>query len=138
MLDILERKIEKQNLTNVKVQNLDLEKGDVLQGTYNLIVSNMTLHHIREIGPLLDAFSKAMALKGYLYIADLDLDGGMFHESNEGVFHFGFDRAALRQAFVDAGFEDVRDLTAAEMTKPDAKGEMRRFTMFLMAGRKKL
>jgi 2-polyprenyl-3-methyl-5-hydroxy-6-metoxy-1,4-benzoquinol methylase len=138
MLDILKRKIEKQNLANVEVQNLDLEKGDVLQGTYNLIVSNMTLHHIKEIGTLLDAFFKALAPKGYLCIADLDLDGGMFHESNEGVFHFGFDRAALRQAFIDAGFEDVRDVTAAEMTKPDAKGEMRRFTMFLTVGRKKI
>jgi 2-polyprenyl-3-methyl-5-hydroxy-6-metoxy-1,4-benzoquinol methylase len=138
MLDVLKRKIEKQNLANVKVQNLDLEKGDVLQGTYDLIVSNMTLHHITEIRPLLDAFFKALAPKGYLCIADLDLDEGMFHESNEGVFHFGFDRAALRQAFVDAGFECVRDLTAAEITKPDAKGEMRQFTVFLTVGRKKL
>jgi SAM-dependent methyltransferase len=137
MLDVLRGKIEKQNLTNVKVQRLDLEKGDVLQGTYNLIVSNMTLHHIKEIRPLLDAFFNAQAPKGYLCIADLDLDGGVFHESNEGVFHFGFDRAELRQAFVDAGFECVRDLTAAEMTKPDAKGEMRRFTVFLTEGRKK-
>ncbi len=136
MLDILKRKVEKQNLPNVNVLNLDLEKGDVLQGTYNLIVSNMTLHHIRKIEPLLATFFKTLASKGYLCIADLDLDGGLFHENNDGVFHFGFDRTALRQAFVNARYEDVRDVTAAEITKPDAKGDMRRFTVFLMAGRK--
>lgn len=138
MLDILRGKIEKQGLTNVDILNLDLEKGDALQGTYNLIVSNMTLHHIKEIGPLLAAFFKALAPEGYLCIADLDLDGGLFHENNDGVFHFGFDRAALQQAFIDAGFGDVRSLTAAEITKPDAKGVMRRFTVFLTAGRKEI
>jgi len=37
----------------------------------------------------------------------------------------------------EAGFEDIRDTTAAEVTKPTGTGELRRFTIFLMTARKK-
>jgi ubiquinone/menaquinone biosynthesis C-methylase UbiE len=56
MLDVLKAKIDRQNLANIKPQYLDTEKGDILEGTYRLIVSGMTLHHVKEIRPLLDQF----------------------------------------------------------------------------------
>ena len=136
MLRVLGAKIEKLGLTNVRAQYLDLEMGDVLEGNYHLIVSSMTLHHIKEIRPLLDQFSKISAPRGHLCIADLDLDEGGFHENNDGIHHFGFERATLRSAFREAGFEDVRDRTAAEVIKP-VLGENRLFSIFLMTGRKK-
>lgn len=136
MLDILKMKIAEQNLNNVKTLLLDLEKGDILSGAYHLVASNMTLHHIKEIRPLFDQFYRIMLPAAYLCIADLDLDKGQFHEDNTGVFHLGFDRAALRKVFTEAGFDKVTDITAAEVVKPDANGEMRRFSLFLMTGRK--
>jgi len=53
MLGVLRAKIENQDLTNIKTRLLDLEKGDLLEGNYHLIVCSMTLHHVREIKPLL-------------------------------------------------------------------------------------
>lgn len=137
MIDVLKAKIDKQNLPNIKTQYLDTEKGDILKGTYHLIVSGMTLHHIKEIRPLLDQFYRILMPSGYLCIADLDLDDGQFHDNNNGVFHFGFDRALLRKDFMEAGFDDIRDRTAAEVMKPGSDGGMRSFTIFLMTGRKK-
>jgi 2-polyprenyl-3-methyl-5-hydroxy-6-metoxy-1,4-benzoquinol methylase len=137
MLNVLTAKVAKQNLTNVRTLLLDLDAGDDLTDEYHLIVSSMTLHHIREIGPLLERFYKALAPGGHLCLADLDPDYSLFHDDNQGVFHPGFDRAALRRAFADAGFEDVQDTTAAEVTKPTRLGELRRFTIFLMTGLKK-
>jgi ubiquinone/menaquinone biosynthesis C-methylase UbiE len=137
MIDVLKAKIDRQNLPNVTTQYIDTEKGDILEGSYHLIVSGMTLHHVKEIRPLLDQFYRIITPSGYLCIADLDLDDGKFHDSNDGVFHFGFDRALLRQDFTEAGFEDTRDRTAAELMKPDSEGVMRPFTVFLMTGRKK-
>ncbi len=96
----------------------------------------MTLHHIRDVQPLLDLFYKITESGGYLCIADLDLDDGQFHGDNQdGVFHDGFDRAALRQMFIKAGFSDVRDRTATTVVKP-VPGGTRSFTIFLMTGRK--
>lgn len=137
MLDVLEAKVARQKLGNVRTLRLDLDEGDVFRGSYDLIVSSMTLHHVREIQPLLAQFRNVAAPAGYLCIADLDFDGGRFHDSNVGVFHFGFDRAKLRGAFEKAGFGDVRDSTAAEVAKPTAGGETRRFTVFLLCGRKR-
>jgi 2-polyprenyl-3-methyl-5-hydroxy-6-metoxy-1,4-benzoquinol methylase len=137
MLNVLVAKIAKQNLTNVRTLLLDLDAGDALPDMYDLIVSNMTLHHIREVGPLLDRFYKAISPGGHLCLCDLDLDDGLFHDDNQGVFHRGFDRAVLRRAFMDAGFDDVRDTTAAEVTKPTRLSELRRFAVFLMTGRKR-
>lgn len=137
MIDVLKAKINRQNLPNIKTQFLDIEKGDILKGTYHLIVSGMTFHHIKEIRPLLDQFYRILTPSGYLCIADLDLDDGKFHNNNDGVFHFGFDRALLRKDFMKAGFDYVRDRTAAEVMKPGSDGRMRLFNIFLMSGRKK-
>jgi cyclopropane fatty-acyl-phospholipid synthase-like methyltransferase len=136
MLDILRMKIAKLNLNNVKVELVDLDKGDILTGNYDLVISNMTLHHIKETKPLFDQFYKITAPAGYLCITDLDLDDGRFHEDNTGVFHFGFSRPTMRSIFREAGFDNVQDITAAEVLKPADNGEMRRFPVFLMTGRK--
>jgi ubiquinone/menaquinone biosynthesis C-methylase UbiE len=138
MLDVFKAKIAKQNLGNVKAIYADLDKGDVLSGIYHIVVSSMTLHHVKEVRPLLAQFYKIVKPSGFLCIADLDTDDGQFHGNDAtGVFHSGFDRAELRQDFIHAGFDDVRDMTAAEVVKPVSTKEMRRFTVFLMVGRKR-
>jgi ubiquinone/menaquinone biosynthesis C-methylase UbiE len=136
MLDIFKTKISKLKLNNVSAVLAAPGWSDALAGHYDLVVSNMTLHHIREIEPLLEQFHRVTASGGHLCLADLDLDDGQFHDDNTGVFHFGFDRPALRKSFINGGFDQVRDVTAAEVVKPANSGAMRRFTVFLMTGRK--
>jgi Methylase involved in ubiquinone/menaquinone biosynthesis len=136
MLNVFNEKIKEQHLHNVKANYLDLEKGDVLRGSYHLIVSSMTLHHIKNTSPLLKQFYSILLPSGQLAIADLDLDDGKFHGNNDGVFHFGFDREDLHRIFIDAGFRDVRYCAAAQVEKPVGDGQTRMFTMFLMIGRK--
>ena len=79
----------------------------------------MTLHHIKDVSKLLNQIYAALVPGGTICLTDLDLDGGLFHEDNTGVFHFGFDRQELRKAFSETGFIDVRDTTATEIMKPD-------------------
>ena len=136
MLDVLQHKIASRNLPNVNIQYLDPDKGAVISGSYHLVVSSMTFHHIREIDPLLKQFHQVLHPSGMLFIADLDEDGGCFHESNDGVFHFGFDRQVLRNQLAGAGFHNVRHTLAAEIHKPIANSERRVFTVFLMMGTK--
>ena len=136
MLDIFNRKIAKLKMDRAKVFLVDLEKGGALTGSYHLVLCNMTLHHIKEIVPLFDCFRAITAPGGYLCVADLDLDGGQFHGDNAGVFHFGFDRVALRGVLREAGFENLRDMDAADVVKPARSGAMRRFTVFLMTGQR--
>lgn len=136
MLDVFQTKIKKQQLSNVKANHLDLDKGDVLKDSYHLIVSSMTLHHIKNISSLLKQFYSILLPTGRLAIADLDLDDGKFHSNNDGVFHFGFDREKLRKSFTEAGFDNIQDISAAEIEKETLNNEMRQFTVFLMVGKK--
>lgn len=137
MLDVLNRKTIEQGIQTVKTHHLNIENGDSLTGSFDLVVSSMTLHHIRDLFPLLQKLSGVTAPGGHLCIADLDLDDGKFHENGDGVFHNGFDRAQLRAAMMEAGFEDVRERTAAGIVKFVVGEGMTVFTVFLITGRKK-
>src|SRR5665647_252910 len=66
MLDVFKTKIKEQNLNNIKASYLDLDNGDVLSGSYHLIVSSMTLHHVKEIGALLKQFHRVIYPSGSL------------------------------------------------------------------------
>jgi len=107
-----------------------------LPRAYDLIVSSMVLHHVQHVDRLLAQFHQATLPGGHLCLADLDSDDGQFHSDNQGVFHFGFDHAGLRQAFAGAGFTNIQVATAAEMLKLARDGGLRRFTIFLMTGSK--
>ena len=117
MLEVLQAKVNSQHLTNVKTRCLDLEKGDRLEGSYHLVVSSMTFHHIQDIGPLLSQFRGILRPGGHVCIADLDPEDGQFHSNNEGIFHFGFPEAELRQAFAAAGLVDLRYQPAAKVVE---------------------
>lgn len=134
MLEALNAKIQREGHTNVATRWL--HPGDALAGPYDLIVSSMTLHHIEDIDALLAQFFRSLKAPGWLCVADLDPEQGEFHEDNTGVFHFGFERAALRRALIGAGFVDVHDVTAAEVVKPTRQGALRTFSVFLVTGRK--
>jgi ubiquinone/menaquinone biosynthesis C-methylase UbiE len=138
MLDVLNAKIAKENLKGIETRFIDLDRGDVLEGRFHLIVSSMTLHHIEDIRSLFVRFYDVLAPGGHVCLSDLDSEEGLFHNDSTGVFHFGFDRASLKAHLADAGFEDIEDTTAAEVVKPTADGRTRRFTIFLMTAKKRL
>jgi ubiquinone/menaquinone biosynthesis C-methylase UbiE len=136
MLAVLEDKINHLKLGNVRTLLCDLDQGERLTGRYDLVVSSMTLHHIQDIDGLLRQWYAVLAPGGTLAVADLDSEGGRFHGDNTGVFHFGFDRAALSLSAAQTGFNELSVETATEIVKPDASGRPSRFTVFLLTARK--
>jgi|WetSurMetagenome_2_1015567.scaffolds.fasta_scaffold34078_2 ubiquinone/menaquinone biosynthesis C-methylase UbiE len=134
MLDVLHAKCKSQGVKNVTTRLADLDNGDKLDGQYDLVVSSMTFHHLRNVQPVLAQFFRIMKPSGRIAIADLDSDEGKFHESNEGVFHFGFDRCVMQKTIESAGFLSVRNQTAVTVVKPAPGGGRQAFTVFLMTG----
>lgn len=137
MLEVLNRKISTTGLTGVKTTLFDPEATSSLKGEYDLVVSSMTFHHIPDIRDLLTVLHSHLRPGGRLAVADLDCDGGRFHDSNEGVYHFGFDRAVLKKEMETAGFISVRNRTAAIIHKSSPVCRNRSFTVFLMTAGKK-
>lgn len=134
MLEVFRTKARNQGSTNV--QTFHLQPGGRLDGLYDVVFSSMAFHHVQDIGDLLADLFRILKAPGHLCVADLDPDGGKFHDDPTGVFHSGFDRSAMMERFRKAGFHPVREATAAEMKKTGADGSLRRFTIFLITGEK--
>jgi ubiquinone/menaquinone biosynthesis C-methylase UbiE len=134
MLGVFRDKATRLGLANVRTLRVETEAAALPDGPYDLIVSSMTLHHVRDTAALLRVFHRSLRPAGRLCLADLDPEGGAFHGADaEGVFHNGFDRAGLRQALEAAGFSGIADTTAAEVVKSVRDGGTRRFTVFLVS-----
>jgi 2-polyprenyl-3-methyl-5-hydroxy-6-metoxy-1,4-benzoquinol methylase len=136
MLDVFAAKAAQRSITNISTKYFNADEGHVLSGSYDLITCSMALHHMPNIQSVLDQFYASTAVGGYLCIADLDPDKGRFHEDHTGVFHDGFERKSLADAFVAAGYRDVQVRTASEVMKPTASGATERFSIFLISGRR--
>jgi SAM-dependent methyltransferase len=136
MLGVLEGKIRTQDLKNIETRFVDFDKGDRIEGRFNLLVSSMTLHHVPDAARLFKQWHDLLQPKGLLCFADLDAEDGSFHGDNTGVFHLGFDRDHLKKLLLATGFRDIRDTTATTMLRDvEGKGE-KAFPVFLILARK--
>lgn len=136
MLRELEQKIAARKLPGVRTLQLDPEALQLPRAAFDLAVSSMTFHHVKDTGALLAQLFSALRPGGRIAVADLDSDGGKFHPPGmDDVYHNGFARAALAAQFEAAGFAEVAARQAAEVTRP-VDGAPRTFTIFLLTARK--
>lgn len=138
MLEVFMDKAAGMNLENVRCLNLDLGDGDALPGAYDLILSSMTFHHVKDVPEVIRVLFNALKPGGHLCIADLDPDHGLFHSDNTDIHHFGFDREAMMEFFRSAGLSEVRVATAAIMPRVGDDGVEREFSIFLVTGVKSI
>ena len=136
MLEVLKEKIQRSSVTNMEVLNVDLLKSpDGLSASFSVIYSAMVLHHILDLDKIFSAWYSLLLHPGYLCIADLDSDNGMFH-GPEFKGHNGFDRNELQKVVEKVEFTDVRFRTVCEIQKEAPHGIVRTFPLFLMVCKK--
>ncbi len=136
MLKTLQEKIRTLGVTNVRMQLIDFEKGDLVEGLFDLVVSSMTLHHIPDTAAMFRQWYDLLVPGGRLCFADLDIEDGSFHSDKTGVFHFGFARDYLKRLLRDTGFKDIRDVTAATVQRAVEGEGTSEFPVFLIMTRK--
>ncbi|MBI5006091.1 MAG: class I SAM-dependent methyltransferase [Nitrosomonadales bacterium] len=134
MIAVLNDKIATLKPGNVSTQRVDFERGAHARGEYDLIVSSMVTHHVPDTAALFKEWKLLLKPHGQIAFADLDSEDGSFHGDNTGVFHLGFDRAALRMLLLAEGYADVRDATATVVHK-EVDGQTREFPIFLIVAR---
>jgi ubiquinone/menaquinone biosynthesis C-methylase UbiE len=101
------------------------------QAIYNGIVSSMTIHHIQNIREMLKIMYNLLSKDGFIALADLDKEDGTFHNDNNGVYHYGFNRKELEKIATDVGFKDIEFNTVNIIKKPH-----RDFSVFLMIAKR--
>jgi predicted TPR repeat methyltransferase len=86
----------------------NIDKDDLPINRFNLIVSSMTIHHIKNLDRFFSQAYLALAKNGYLAIADLEKEDGTFHDrGNDDVVHFGFEKNQISNLFSKNGFDIV-------------------------------
>ena len=106
MLEVAREKIASSAATHFSTQRLDLAAGESAAGSFDLIFTLLTLHHVPDTAAILQAFHGCLNPGGHLVVVDLDAEDGSFHGPNVDVHH-GFKRSALTELLVDAGFAET-------------------------------
>ena len=88
---------------NEKAKNLNINAKAYTQDIfdvekkYDVVISSMTMHHIKNISKLNDKLSQ---ITNKVFLADLVKEDGSFHtRGNKDVEHFGFDIKELENYF---------------------------------------
>ena len=134
MVRVMTEKIEASKAKNLKALNFDLEHGDYINEKYDLILTQMVLHHVTDIDLILSRFIKLLNPGGYLAIADLYKEDGSFH--GEGFTgHRGFDVGDLSGILRKNNFSDVTHKTCFTVKRKISDTQTRDFDVFLLIGK---
>ncbi len=136
MLDALARKLLGEGLANVQIRQWDLESEPCQETGFDLVISSMTLHHLRQVPLVLQRLAAVLKPGGWLAVADLDTEDGSFHGESNDVFHHGFAREQITGWLREAGFTEVGIRDVHTIAKPDAAGRPRSYGVFLAVGQK--
>jgi len=90
---------QKAKILNKKAKAFCLDVNNLTQ-KFDVIVANMVFHHIEKIDTMLELLSMKLNKNGKLFISDLYLEDGTFHDKgNDDVFHFGFEKEDFKSEY---------------------------------------
>lgn len=136
MLEEVQKKANSLGLSNIATLRHDLAVEPLEGREFDVIVTAMAMHHVKDVALVLERFRSLLAEDGALLVADLDQEDGSFHQDLTGVEHHGFKRDWILNTLWDAGFRMVSIDTAYTMMKPNgANGTPKAYPVFFMAAR---
>lgn len=127
----MNEKLKQKKFTcKLKVIEADMESYNFGE-KFDLIISSMSTHHIKDVSKLFAKFYDILNPNGYIAIADLDKEDGSFHTQNTGVHHFGFSHDEFKSYAQRANFIHVHIKNVSIVKKPYGD-----FPVFLLVGKK--
>jgi ubiquinone/menaquinone biosynthesis C-methylase UbiE len=134
MINVVREKINDQEIQHMKPVLLNLEQENY-PDHFDIIYSQMVLHHVDDVTGMLRKFYRMMNPGGYLAIADLYSEDGSFHG---GGFtgHKGFDVELLAAELAGDGFINITHQTCFTVQKITESGQVKDFPVFLIVAGK--
>ena len=131
MVKVINEKIKTSEVRNLKTLNFDLESMDYKLAKFDLIFTQMVLHHVTDIESLINKFYNLLNPGGHLAIADLYPEDGSFH--GEGFTgHRGFDPSKLSGLLLNQGFQNISHRKCYVISKKISDVETQQFDVFLL------
>jgi ubiquinone/menaquinone biosynthesis C-methylase UbiE len=135
MLKIAETKLTTGDRGKIETLFFNLEHSAYTGRQFDIIFTQMALHHIRDVNAILNKFHIMLSPGGFIAIADLYSEDGSFHDPGVEVHH-GFDPAQLTRQVKTCGFRDVSCNQCFVIPKQQENGTVREYPVFLMTARK--
>ena len=135
MIDYIENKKEQNNIKNTETILFDFKELDVLNQKFDLVLSSMTLHFIKDVNKIISDFYKILNDNGKIAIADLIKEDGDFYESNALVQANGFEVNELKNLLLQNGFKNIKNQIVHSIKKTKNNKE-KNFDVFLIIGEK--
>ncbi|MCU0456500.1 MAG: class I SAM-dependent methyltransferase [Bacteroidales bacterium] len=131
MVKVMNEKVGASGTSNLKPVLFDLEKDEWTGANFNLVITQMVLHHVMNLDLILHKFFHILLPGGYLAIADLYPEDGSFH--GEGFTgHRGFDTGELADRLRNNGFANVSAGKCFTIRKENSATGRSDYDVFLM------
>jgi tRNA (cmo5U34)-methyltransferase len=131
MVKVMTKKIEVKSVKNLKPILFDLENDSYGRSTFDLIFTQMALHHISDIEKIFNKFYKLVNPNGYLVIADLYQEDGTFH--GEGFTgHKGFNIEELSSTLRKCKFNVIANEQCFVINKEISEKVTNQYPVFLL------
>ncbi|MFA5583180.1 MAG: class I SAM-dependent methyltransferase [Bacteriovoracaceae bacterium] len=107
MEKVFNERFKAHEKVNLLVINLEESELPCEYGPFDLIMTGMAFHHLKNPQKMLTTFKKLLTPNGKIFIIDLDEEDGSFHPDNlaMGVHHQGFSRLTLENWAREVGFK---------------------------------
>jgi len=136
MIKIMNDKIEKTKVSNLNTIYFNLEDNDYKEKKFDLIYTQMVLHHVADVEGIINRFHRMLNPNGYLAIADLYKEDGSFHgDGFDG--HNGFEVDDLIEVLAKNGFNEFAHKKCFVVNREMANGDVKPFPLFLLIAKQK-
>jgi tRNA (cmo5U34)-methyltransferase len=135
MVKIMNKKIADTKVKNMSALNFDLEHNDYKEGKFDLIFTQMVLHHVNDIEAIITRFTKLLNKGGYIAIVDLYTEDGSFHGAGF-TGHKGFDPESLAAILKKNNVSGTSHYNCYTIERKISETETLNSGVFLLTGKK--
>jgi tRNA (cmo5U34)-methyltransferase len=135
MINIANRKIEAAGIGNLKTMVFDLEKNTFDDSSFDLIFTQMVLHHVMDIEMIFRKFCNILKPGGYLAIADLFEEDGSFHGDGFSG-HKGFNPQNLKAILERLNLDIISMQECFVIERKTSDGMIMKYPVFLITAKR--
>ena len=135
MINVINAKIKTSEVKNLRTLNFNLETDEYKEGKFDLIFTQMVLHHVVDIENIISNFHLLLNPKGFLVIADLYEEDGSFH-GDGFTGHNGFNVVKLSDILRKNSFLNIKNRTCFVIDRKISETESKQFEVFIMTAQR--
>jgi Methylase involved in ubiquinone/menaquinone biosynthesis len=135
MIKVINEKIKSSKVKNLRTLNFNLETDEYKEKKFDLIFTQMVLHHVVDIENIINKFHLLLNPGGFLVIADLYKEDGSFH-GEDFTGHNGFNIDKLSDILRKKSFTNVSDKTCFIIDRKISETESKQFKVFIMTAQR--